>query len=170
MRSSLLKTVIVIGTVSLVLSTTPPPLKPGLTPSIMILISRPPNVPTPSPVFTLDEDLAAFLQRPYEDNPAADSDHPSTTLGPTNSETRDRLLAYAYVVYDTFVTRQLPLQSIPSGHASLLFPLLELLHGLYPHNTPIALLLGCVYHHHDLVQRGLRINRHILQCDPENVR
>lgn len=138
----------------------------------MILVSRPSNVPTPSPIMTLDEDLADFLQRPYEDNIAigGPGELPVTTSGPSNPETRDRLLAYAYVVYDTFVTRQLPQDSIPSGHASLLLPLLELLHGLYPYNTPIALLLGCVYHHHDLIQRALRINGHILQYDPTNVR
>lgn len=173
MRSSMgLVTVIVIGTGTLdrsiyrihfhqSVSTTPP---------TMILISRPSDVPTPSPILTLGEDIAALLQRPYEDNPAAGDDPSVMISGPSNPETRDRLLAYAYVVYDTSVTRQLPPQSIPSGHASLLLPLLELLHGLYPYNTPISLLLGCVYYHHDLVQRGLWINGHILQYEPGNVR
>jgi hypothetical protein len=136
----------------------------------MILISRPSNVPTPSPILTLDEDLVAFLQRPYENNRAGVGVPLLTTPGPSNPETRDRLLAYAYVIYDTFVTQQLPPQSIPPGHTSLLLPLLELLHGLHPYDTPIALLLGCVYNHHDLVQRGLRINGHVLQYDPANVR
>ena len=135
----------------------------------MILISRPPNIPTPSPILTLDEDLDAFLQRPYEDDSTIGGDPPVTTVRPRDPEIRDRLLAYAYVVYDTFVTRQLPPQSIPSGHISLLLPLLELLHGLHPYNTDISLLLGCVYHHHDLIQRALRINGNILQNDPQNV-
>lgn len=132
----------------------------------MILISRPPNVPTPSPIYALDEDLFAFLERPYE---VAGSAPPAATTAANNPETRDRLLAYAYVVYDAFTTRQLPPRSIPSEHASLLLPLLELLHGLHPYHSSIALLLGCVYHHHNLIQRSLEINRHILQHDPQNV-
>ena len=135
----------------------------------MILVSRPPNVPTPSPIQILDENLVGFLQRPYEDD-ATPGDFPVATPAPNNPETRDRLLSYAYVVYDTSVTGQLPPQSIPPGHAALLLPLLELLHGLYPYNPPVALLLGCVYHHHNLVQRSLQINRHILRYDPGNVR
>lgn len=141
-----------------------------LTLSTMILVSRPPDVPTPSSAQTLGEDLVAFLQRPYEDDPAAGGGFPVTTPTPRDPETRDRLLTYAYAVYDTFITRQLPSQSIPPDHAALLLPLLELLHGLYPYNSPISLLLGCVYHHHDLTQRSLQINRHILQYDPHNVR
>lgn len=151
-------------------NTTPAPTQSVSTPSTMILTSRPSNVPSPSPILTLDEDLVAFLQRPFEDSPASGGSPPVTTLGPSNPEIRDRLLAYAYVIYDTLVTRQLPLQSIPSGHASLLLPLLELLNGLYPYDTPTALLLGCVYSHNDMAQRSLRINHHILQYDPENVR
>lgn len=136
----------------------------------MILVSRPPEVPTPSPIQTLDEDLVAFLQRPYEDDVTAGDDFQIATPTPSNPETRDRLLSYAYTVYDAFVTRQLPPQSIPSEHGALLLPLLELLHGLHPYNSPVALLLGCVYHHHNFVQRSLQINRHILQYDPDNVR
>lgn len=135
----------------------------------MIFVSRPPDVPTPSSTQTLDEDLVDFLQRPYEDN-AATSDFQTAIPTPNNPETRDRLLTYAYAVYDTFITRQLPPRSIPSDHAALLLPLLELLHGLYPYNSPVALLLGCVYHHQDLIQRSLEINHHILRYDPDNVR
>lgn len=127
----------------------------------MILVSRPSNVPTPSSVQTLDEDLVEFLQRPYEDDAAV----PSLA----NPETRDRLLTYAYAVYDTFVTRQLPPRSIPHDHAALLLPLLELLHGLHPNNSPVALLLGCVYYHNNLMQRSLQLNSHILRYDPDNV-
>lgn len=136
----------------------------------MILVSRPPDVPTPSSTQILGEDLAAFLQRPYENDTAAGGGSPITTPTPNDPETRDRLLAYAYAVYDVFITRQLPPQSIPPDHAVLLLPLLELLHGLHPYHSPIALLLGCVYHHNNLTQRGLQINRHILQYDPQNVR
>jgi len=135
----------------------------------MILVSRPPTVPTPSPIKTLDEDLVTFLRRPYEGD-ATTGDFPIATPAPNNPETRDRLLSYAYTVYDSSVTRQLPPHSIPPGHAAFLLPLLELLHGLHPYNTPVSLLLGCVYHHHDLVQRSLQINRHILRYDPDNVR
>lgn len=151
------------------ISTPRSPEPSALTLSTMILVSRPSNVPTPSPIQTLDEDLVAFLQRPYEDDTAAD-DPPIVTLTPNNPETRDRLLAHAYAIYDTFVTRQLPSRSVPSDHAALLLPLLELLHELSPSNSPIALLLGCVYHHHNLIQRSLQINRRILQHDPHNVR
>lgn len=133
----------------------------------MILVSRPPNAPIPSPAQALDEDIVAFLQRPYEDD--ATGDFPIATPAPKNPQTRDRLLTYAYTVYDTFVTRELPVRSIPLDHAALLLPLLELLHGLYPYNSSIALLLGCVYHYHNLLQRSLQINRHILQYDPDNV-
>lgn len=136
----------------------------------MYLVSRPSNVPTPSPVRTLDEDLAAFLQRPFEGDATAGDGFPIAIPAASNPETRDRLLSYAYAVYDTFVTRQLPLRSIPPGHAALLLPLLELLHGLHPYDSPVALLLGCVYHYHDLVQRSVQVNRHILQYDPGNVR
>jgi len=136
----------------------------------MVLVSRPPDVPTPSPTQTLDEDLLDFLQRPYEDDAAAGGHPPIATLTLNSPQTKDRLLAYAYAVYDTFVTRQLPTRSIPPDHAALLLPLLELLHGLYSYDSPVALLLGCVYHHHDLPQRSLQINRHILQYDPNNVR
>lgn len=135
----------------------------------MILVSRPPNMSTLSPTQTLDEDIIAFLQRPYEDDTTAGGDFPIATPAPNNPQTRDRLLSYAYAVYDTFVTRELPVRSIPPDHAALLLPLLELLHGLYPYNSPTALLLGCVYHHHNLIQRSVQINRHILQYDPENV-
>jgi len=152
------------------ISTPYPPSRSVLTLSTMILVSRPPDVPTPSSVQTLGEDLVAFLQRPYEDNTAAGGGFPITTPTPANPETRDRLLTYAYAVYDTFITRQLPPQSIPSDHAALLLPLLDLLHGLHPHDSPTALLLGCVYHHYDLTQRSLQISRHILQYDPQNVR
>lgn len=151
------------------ISTTHSPTQPPLVLSPMILVSRPSNIPTPSPVQTLDEDLAAFLQRPYEDGTTAGG-FPIATPAPNNPETRDRLLSYAYAVYDTFVMRQLPSQSIPSEHAALLRPLLELLHGLYPYNSPVALLLGCVYHYQNLSQRGLEINRNILRHDPDNVR
>ena len=136
----------------------------------MILVSRPPNVPTPFPIHTLDDDLIAFLERPYETNAIADGGLPVTTTTPNNPETRDRLLAYAYLIYDAVVTRQLSQGSIPPGHSALLLPLMELLHGLHPHNSPIALLLGCVYHHYDLTQRSLEINSQILQYDPQNVR
>lgn len=136
----------------------------------MILISRPPSVPTPSLIQILEEDLVAFLERPYENDATAGGDLPVETPAPNNPETRDRLLSYAYAVYDSSVTRQLPPQSTPPRHAALLLPLLELLHGLYPYNSPVALLLGCVYHYHDLFQRSLQINRHILQYDPDNVR
>ena len=136
----------------------------------MILVSRPLNVPTPSQIHTLDEDLVIFLRWPYADDATVADNPPVAVLTAKNPETRDRLLDYAYVVYDTFVTRQLPQGSIPPAHASLLLPLMELLHGLHPYNSPIALLLGCVYHHYDLTQRSLKINRHILQHDPENVR
>ena len=136
--------------------------------STMIIASRPPDVPAPSPVQTLDEDLDAFLQGPYRDHTVAGS---SPVAPPTadNPEFRDRLLAYAYGIYDTFVTRQLPHQSIPPHHAVLLLPLLELLHQSHPYNSPIALLLGSVYYHQDLTQRCLQINNHILQYDPHNV-
>ena len=136
----------------------------------MILVSRPPDVPTPSPVQTLDEDLDAFLQGPFQGDPAAAGGFRITTTAPNDPEFRGRLLSYAYGVYDTFVTRQLPQQSIPPHHAVLLLPLLELLHELHPHNSPIALLLGSVYYHQDLPQRCLQINNHILQYDPQNVR
>lgn len=136
----------------------------------MILVSRPPNVPTPSQIHTLDADLVAFLQQPYDGDAAAASYPPVAPPTADNPETRDRLLAYAYVVYDTFVTRQLPQGSIPPEHEALLLPLMELMHGLNPYNPSIALLLGCVYHHQDLTQRSLQINRHILQHDPKNVR
>ncbi|KAF9645541.1 TPR-like protein [Thelephora ganbajun] len=135
----------------------------------MILISRPPDVPTPPPIQTLDDDLIAFLQRPYEDGVTTGGDFSIANLAPSNPVTRDRLLGYAYAVYDTFVSRQFPTRSTPSAHTALLLPLLELLHGLHPHNSPVALLLGCVYHHHNLIQRSLQINRHILQHDPDNV-
>ena len=136
----------------------------------MILVSRPPNVSTPSPIQILAEDFVAFVQRPYMDDATAGGDLPITTPTPNNPETRDHLLSYAYVVYDASITQQLPPQSIPPGHAALLLPLLELLHGQHPYNSPVALLLGCVYHYHDLVQRSLQINRHILRYDPDNVR
>lgn len=136
----------------------------------MILVSRPTTVPTPSQIFALDGDLVEFLERPYEDVATTTSGPPVATPTAHNPEIRDRLLAYAYVVYDASVTRQLPQESIPPEHAALLLPLMELLHGLHPYNSSIALLLGCVYHHHDLTQRSLQINRHILQHDPENVR
>ena len=136
----------------------------------MILVSRPPNIPTPSLIHTLDEDLVAFLERPYEASTVAGGGLQVATPTANNPETRDRLLAYAYVVYDASVTCQLPSRSIPFEHASLLLPLLELLHGLHPYNSPIALLLGCVYHHHDSTQRSIQINRHILRYDPQNVR
>jgi hypothetical protein len=152
------------------ISTTHSPTQPPLVLSPMILVSRPSNIPTPSPVQTLDGDLAAFLQRPYEDDAAVGHGFPIATPAPNNPETRDRLLSYAYAVYDTFVTRQLPSGLIPSEHAALLLPLLQLLYGLYPYNSPVALLLGCVYHHHNMIQRGLEINRHILRHDPDNVR
>ena len=135
----------------------------------MILVSRPLDEPTPSPAQTLDEDLVAFLQRPYEDDATIDGDPPIATPAPRDPQTRDRLLSYAYTVYDTFVTRELPVRSIPPNHAALLLPLLELLHGLSPYNSPIALLLGCVYHHQNLIQRSLDINHHILRYDPDNV-
>lgn len=135
----------------------------------MILVSRPPNVLTPSQIHTLDEELVAFLQWPYEVSAAAAGDPSVATPTANNPETRDRLLAYAYVIYDVAVTRQLPRGSIPLEHGALLLPLMELLHGLYPHNSPIALLLGCVYHHQDLKQRSLQINHHILQYDKDNV-
>jgi len=136
----------------------------------MILVSRPSSIPTPSPIQTLDEDLVAFLQVPYEDDATTGGGFPVATPAPNNPETRDRLLSYAYALYDSYVTRQLPPQSVPPGHGALLLPLLELLHGLYPYNSPVALLLGCVYHYQDLVQRSLQINRHILRYDPGNVR
>lgn len=136
----------------------------------MNLISRPPNVPSPFPIHALDDDLIAFLERPYEENAAAGSGLPVATTTPNSPETRDRLLAYAYLIYDAVVTRQIPQGSIPPGHSALLLPLMELLHELHPHNPPIALLLGCVYHHYDLTQRSFEINSHILQYDPQNVR
>jgi len=136
----------------------------------MILISRPSDVPTPFPIHSLDDDLIAFLERPNEDNAAAGGGLQATTTTPNNPETRDRLLAYAYLIYDAAVTRQLPQGSIPPGHSALLLPLMELLHALHPHNSPIALLLGCVYYHYDLTQRSIDINGHILQYDPQNVR
>ena len=138
--------------------------------STMILVSRPPSIAVPPSIQTLDEDLAAFLQRPYQDDATAGGNPPIATPALTNPATRDRLLSYAYAVYDTFVTCQLPLRSIPPDHAALLLPLLELLHGLHPYNSPVALLLGCVYHHNDLIQRSLQINHHILRYDPDNVR
>lgn len=137
----------------------------------MILISRPPDIPTPSPIQTLDDDLVAFLQRPYEDNIAlAGGDFPIVIPALNNPETKNRLLRYAYVLYDVFVTGQLPTRSVPFEHASLLLPLLELLHGTYPYDSPVALLLGCVYHYHDYTQRSLQVNLHILQHTPDNVR
>ena len=136
----------------------------------MILVSRPPNTPTPSLIHTLDEDLLVFLRKPYVDSASAGYDPPVTIPTANNPETRDRLLAYACVVYDAFVTRQLPPRSVPFEHASLLLPLLELLHRLHPYNSPIALLLGCMYHHQNFTQRSLQINRHILRYDPQNVR
>ncbi|KAF9781160.1 hypothetical protein BJ322DRAFT_256213 [Thelephora terrestris] len=150
------------------ISTTPSPWPVSTLPT-MILVSRPPTTPTPSPIHTLDDDLVAFLESPYVDNAAVAAGLPVATTTANNPETRDRLLAYACVMYDAFVTCQLPSQSIPSEHASLLLPLLELLHGCHPYNSPIALLLGCVYHHHNLYQRSLQMNRHILQYDPQNV-
>lgn len=136
----------------------------------MILVSRPPDIPSPSPIKTLDDDLAAFLERPYEDNAASAGGFPFATPALSNPETKHRLLTYAYVLYDCFVTGQLPTRSIPSDHAALLLPLLELLHGSYPHDSPVALLLGCVYHYHDSTQRSLQINLNILQYDPGNAR
>jgi len=136
----------------------------------MILVSRPPDISTPSPIHTLDDDLVAFLQRPYEDNATPGGNLPIVTLTLSNPETKNRLLKYAYVLYDGFVTGQLPTQSIPPDHAPLLLPLLELLHGTYPQDSPVALLLGCVYHYHNLAQRSLQINLRILQHDLENAR
>ena len=134
----------------------------------MIIVSRPPDVPTPSPVQTLDDDLDDFLQGSCR-GPAAAGSFPIATQTLNNPEFRDRLLAYAYGIYDTFVTRQLPDQSIPPHHTVLLLPLLELLHESHPSNSSIALLLGSVYYHQDFTQRCLQINNHILQYEPHNV-
>jgi hypothetical protein len=136
----------------------------------MIIVSRPLDVPTPSPFPTLDEDLDGFLRAPYRNHPAADGGPPVITPTPNDPEFLGRLLSYAYGIYDTFVTRQLPHQSIPSHHAVLLRPLLEVLYESHPSNSSIALLLGSVYYHQDLAQRCLQINNHILQYDPQNVR
>ena len=139
--------------------------------SIMVLrfASRPSDTPIPAPAQPLGEDLVDFLRSPYESSALADGR--SLLMGPANDPgTRDRLLAHAYTVYDASVTHQLPPESVLAGQAALLLPLLEHLHGLHPYDTPIALLLGCVYCHHDLTQRSLEINRDILRHDPHNVR
>lgn len=133
------------------------------------IASRPSDVPTPAPAQPLDEDLVAVLQRPYDRSTSTDGSSLLTSPA-SDPGTRDRLLAYAYAVYDASVTHQLPPGSVPSEHGVLLQPLLELLHRLHPYHPPIALLLGCVYSHHDLTQRSLQINRSILQYDPHNVR
>lgn len=120
---------------------------------VLRFASRPSDVPAPAPARPLGEDLVTLLMCPTSD-----------------PGTRDRLLAHAYTIYDTSVTHQLPPELALAEHGALLLPLLELLHGLHPHDTPIALLLGCVYCHHDLTQRSLQINRGILRYDPHNVR
>jgi hypothetical protein len=56
-----------------------------------------------------------------------------------------------------------------AAHASMLLPLLELLHGLDPSHLQTALLLGCVYHRQGLHQRALGVNRELLERYPNNV-
>ena len=136
---------------------------------VLRLASRPSDMPTPAPVQPLGEDLVEFLRKPQESSTSADG-NPLLMSPATDPGIRDRLLAYAYTVYDTSITHQLPPESVLAGHGALLLPLLELLHELRPYDTPIALLLGCVYCHYDLTQRSLQINHDILQYDPHNVR
>jgi len=139
-----------------------------------VLISRLRGQKYPPPIPTLGN-LEHFLAKPFEGQPQSTHGRlPESSFpvpGPLDPTKRDGLLSYAYSLYDTFVTGESP--AGPDGpvaaHASMLLPLLELLHGLDSSHLQTALLLGCVYHRQGLHQRALDVNRELLERYPSNV-
>ena len=149
-------------------------MKPSENPNRPVLISRLRGQKYPPPIPTLGN-LEHFLAKPFERQPRSTNVRfPESSFpvpGPLDPTKRDGLLSYAYSLYDAFVTGESP--AGPDGpvtaHASMLLPLLELLHGLDPGHLQTALLLGCVYHRQGLHQRALDVNRELLERYPNNV-
>lgn len=149
-------------------------MKPGENSNEPVLIPRLRGQKYPPPIPTLGN-LGHFLVKPFEGPPqSSDTQSPESSFtvpGPLDPTKRDGLLSYAYSLYDAFVTGEYP--AGPDGptatHAPMLLPLLELLHGLDPSNLQTGLLLGCVYHRHELHQRALDVNRELLERYPNNV-